>query len=463
MTSEDHQGRAEAAGPHPSVAALARFLLRVFYGKIEIQGLERVPLDEPLVYVANHVNSLVDGALLLAYMPAPPRFLATSELWQIPILRPFLLWAAAIPIYRRHVEGFDPEKNLRTFAVCHEVLAAGGHIGILPEGTSHSQPSLVRLRTGVGRIVLQAEVRFGGLGTRVVPVGFTFEDRGRFRSSVLVQVGEAIDPAPEIELYREHPRQAVKVLIGRIREALVGLTLNFTSWDEAELIERAAEIYQRPGGGRAAISLSEQVTLRRAFIAGYRSLLEERPEEVEEVAAAVRRYEAELERHALRDDQVAVTYSAGDVARFVAGNLWLLLIRLPLGLVGVIIHWLPFQAASWAGRRLPETADRLATYKVIASMVFYPLTWLALAIGAGWLWSLPAGLAMMVLGPWSAGVALRLYLRSRLVWSRLRGFWLMHSGKPQVTELRRLRGEAVTAIERLVELYSGSSPSSEPR
>ena len=199
--------------------------------------------------------------------------------------------------------------------------------------------------------------------------------------------------------------------------------------------------------------LSEQVTLRRAFIAGYRSLLEERPEEVEQVATAVRRYEAELERHDLRDDQVVANHSAGAIARFVVRNLWLALIRLPLGLVGVVVHWLPFQAASWAGRRLPETEDRLATYKVIASMVFYPLTWLALAIGAGWNWGLPAGLLVMVLGPWSAGVALRLYLRSRLVLGRLRAFWLMHSGKPQVAELRRLRSEAFEAIERLVSLY----------
>ena len=455
MSSDDRQTKpgGEEPAPHPSVVSLARLVLRIFYRKIEIQGLEKVPRDVPLVFVANHVNSLVDPTLLIAYMPAPPRFLATSELWQNPILKPFLLWAAAIPVYRRQVEGFDPEKNRRTFERCHEVLAAGGHIGILPEGTSHNEPALVQLRTGVGRIVLEAEGRFKGLATRVVPVGFTFEDRGRFRSTALVQIGDAIDPAPQIESYAAHPRAAVKALVERIREALVGLTLNFSSWEEADLIERAAEIYQRPATAAPPIPLSQRVELRRAFIDGYRKLSTEHPERVEKVAASVRRYEELLRHQRLLDEQVAATYPPAVIARFTLRSLWLLLIRLPLGLVGTLVHWLPFQAASWVARRWPETGDLKATYKVVASMVFYPLTWLALAIGAGWIWNLPAGFVILVLGPWSAGVALRLTLRSRLFWSRARGFLLLRSGKASIAELRRSRQEALQAIRRLVARY----------
>ena len=446
----------EAASPHPSIAVLAHWLLKVFYGQVEVEGLELVPSDAPLVYVANHVNSLVDGALLLAYMPSPPRLLGTSELWEMPVLKPFLRWAAAIPIYRRHVEGFDREKNVRTFARCHEVLAAGGHIAILPKGTSHNEPALVPFKTGVSRIVLEAEERFGGLGARIVPVGLTFEDRGRFRSRVLVKVGEPIDPGREIELYASHPREAVKALTGRVREALEALTLNFETWEDAGLIEQAAQLYQRPAG-ISPIPLSEGVALRRAFIAGHQALKSERPAEVEEVAAAVRRYDRELRRHRLSDEQVADAQRPADVARFVAKSLWLLLIRLPLGLVGAIVHWLPFQAASWAAKHLSGSPDRLATYKVLGSLVFYLVTWLALAFAAGWVWGLPAAILALVLGPLTGGFALRLYLRGRLFVSRARGFLLLRSGKPSVAELRRLRGEARGAIARLVELYEGST------
>ena len=445
----------ESATPHRSIGWLARFLVETFYGTVEVVGLEHVPSGRPLVFVANHVNSLVDPALLLAYMPILPRPLATGELWRIPILKPFLRWAAAIPVYRRHVEGFSRDKNLHTFARCHEVLAAGGAIVILPEGTSHNQPALVPLRTGVSRIVLQAMQRFGDLGIRVVPVGFTFEDRTRFRSDVLVEVGEAIDPATEFEIYRDRPRDAVRGLTERIREALVKLTLNFPSWEEADLIQQAAEIYQQPvPGAPPPESLSRRVELRRVFIAAYQALRSERPREVDEVAATVRRYARELRRQRLRDELVAAEYRPREVARFTALSLWLVLIRLPLGLAGLIVHFLPFQAAALAARRLTKTEDRAATHKVMASMVFYPLTWAALAAAAGWARGAGAALLALALGPLTGGVALRLYLRSARFWDRARAFLLLARGKPEVAELLRRRAEAVQAIERLVELYS---------
>jgi len=441
----------EAASPHPTIAVLARWLLKGFYGQIEVRGLERVPKGRPLVFAANHVNSLVDGALLVGFMPSPPRLLGTSELWEMPILRPFLAWAAAIPVYRRQVEGFDPAKNQDTFSRCHEVLAAGGYIGILPEGTSHNEPALVRIRTGVSRIILEAEAKFGDLGTRIMPVGFTFGGRDQFRSSALVQVGEAIDPAPEIALYPSDSRGAVRALTERLRAALEANTLNFRSWDDVELIEWAADIYQHPVSG--PLPLSERVEMRRAFIAGYEMLKAERPEEVEGVAVVVRRYGEKLAEHRLTDAQVAASYPWSEALSFTLQSLGLVFIRLPLGAIGLLIHWVPFQAASLAAERLSGSEDRLATYKVLASLVFYLVTWILLAVLGGWVWGWLGALLALVLGPLSGGFALRLYLRGRLFWSRARGFFLMRSGKTSAVELRRLRSEADRAVRKLASLY----------
>ncbi|MEM7583125.1 MAG: 1-acyl-sn-glycerol-3-phosphate acyltransferase [Acidobacteriota bacterium] len=446
----------EAISPHPSIAALCRWVLKLFYGELEVRGLEQIPQDRPLVYVANHVNSLVDGALLVGYMPTPPRLLGTSELWNMAILKPFLRWAAAIPVYRRHISGFDPSKNRDTFERCYEVLAAGGHIGLLPEGTSHSEPALVPIKTGVSRIVLGAEQRFGPLGTRIVPVGFTFEDRSAFRSAALVQVGEIIDPSAETVTHETQPKRSVQALTDRVRDGLLGVTLNFPSWEEADVIEQAADLYQRATLASSSALLSERVALRRAFIAGYLKLKATHPHRVEEVAKAVQSYASELSRYRLHDEQVAARVSRAQFVRFSLLSLWLLLVRLPLGLVGTIVHWIPFQAASLVGRRRGRagSADQVATYKVLASMVFYLVTWTVLAVAAGVTWGFAAAGAALVLGPLTGGVALRLYLRSKLFWRRARGYLLLRSRAPWVDELRQHRHEAVQAIKGLVELYS---------
>ena len=182
-------------------------------------GAGRIPRDRPLVLVANHVNGLIDPLLLigpLPDLPAPPRFLAKSTLWKNPLVRPFLELAGAIPVYRRQDEGADPAKNADTFARCHELLAKGGALALFPEGTSHSDPALKPLKTGAARIVLEAERKFPGIGTRIVPVGLLFDAKQTFRSRVLVQVGEPIDPAPEIALGAQDPIAAARALTARI-------------------------------------------------------------------------------------------------------------------------------------------------------------------------------------------------------------------------------------------------------
>jgi 1-acyl-sn-glycerol-3-phosphate acyltransferase len=436
------------------VVALARVVLSVFFRRVEVEGTERVPRDAPLMVVANHVNGIIDPAVLLGFLPVRPRFLAKSTLWSNPVLRPFLGLAAAIPVYRRQDPGVDASKNVETFAACHEVLAAGGTIALFPEGRSHSEPALAELKTGVSRIVLEAEAKYGGIGSRILPVGLTYDDKGRFRSRVLMAIGEPLDPAAELALHAGDPQAAVYSLTERVRDALEAVTLNFPSWEEARLIERAAEIFARPSSELPSEpSLGERFDLRRAFIAGYAHLREAWPEEVEEVARTVRAYDERLAHYRLWDVQVAAGYPTGRVALFVLKSLALLLLRLPLAAAGIAVNYPPYWAVGRLARRLADSPDLPATYKVFGSLILYPLTWALWSVAVGLAWGLWPSLAVLGLGPLTGWFALRFYERRRYFQGQARAFLLLRSAHPGVEELRRLRGEVLRAVERLAEAY----------
>lgn len=442
-------------GEGRGLTLFVRFVLKVFFREVEVVGAERIPRDRPVVLVANHVNGMIDPLLLLGPLPVQPRFLAKSTLWNIPVIRPLLAMAGAIPVYRRQDEGADPTKNAETFARSHELLAAGGALALFPEGKSHSEPALQPLKTGAARIVLEAERKLPGLGTRIVPVGLLFDAKETFRSRALVQVGEPIDPAPEVEMAERDPVAAVRSLTGRIDDALQDVTLNYETWEDARLIARAADLYRRrspelPGRGR----LSEAVTFRRAFLEGYQDLRARHPERVAAVAGAVREYDRLLHAFRLRDDQVAAAYPPSPVLRFVVRSLFRLLIHLPVAIVGTILTWPVYRLVGAIVRRATRDPDQVATLKLFGALILFPLAWIA----EGWLvghylgtW---IGVALALTAPLTAYGALLFHDQRLIFWREARAYLLLRTRKRLAAELKARRETVLREVEELEQLHA---------
>src|SRR5688572_2804543 len=257
-------------------ALFARAVARLFFREVEVLDGQRVPRGVPLVVVANHENNLMDPILIAGCLGLRPRFLAKSTLWHHPVVAPLLLLAGALPVFRRMDEGADTSRNVDTFAHCHDALADGGAVALFPEGTSHSEPHRLPLKTGAARIVLEAEQRKGPLGVRVLPVGLVYEEKGRFRSRVIVQVGPPLDPAAEAAAHAADPRAAVERLTARVTDALSDVTLDHASWEEARLVGRACTLLAEPEPSGTP-AFSEVWSLRRRLWQAYRALRERDP------------------------------------------------------------------------------------------------------------------------------------------------------------------------------------------
>ncbi|MBI4802270.1 MAG: 1-acyl-sn-glycerol-3-phosphate acyltransferase [Elusimicrobia bacterium] len=109
---------------------LTRLYFRLF-NRIEVKGLERIPLSGPLIIVANHL-SYADPPALLSYI-FPVRsysVMAKKELFKIWPLSAFLSKWGVIPVDRRR-EGGD----LGALRSAIDTLKAGRCLVLFPEGT----------------------------------------------------------------------------------------------------------------------------------------------------------------------------------------------------------------------------------------------------------------------------------------------------------------------------------------
>src|SRR5438093_13468790 len=144
------------------VRVIARFWIWFFFERVEVRHPERVPRVGPVLLCINHPNNLIDSLLVGAVLTRKVHYLATAALFRNPLLARFLTACGAIPVYRKQDDPDKMDRNADTFSACLEALTRGGVVGIYPEGTTHAEARVQRIKTGAARIALDYESRRPG-------------------------------------------------------------------------------------------------------------------------------------------------------------------------------------------------------------------------------------------------------------------------------------------------------------
>jgi 1-acyl-sn-glycerol-3-phosphate acyltransferase len=386
--------------------------LRVFFRRIEVAGLERIPQREPVLFVLNHPNGLVDPVFILCLAPRRVSFLAKAPLFRMPVIGYFVRALDSLPVYRRQDEGEDPTRNRETFELSRALLGRGGTIAICPEGVSHNEPRLKPLKTGAARIALGAASAGEGLDVRVVPAGLYYTAKTAFRSAALLYFGEPIRVEPvALDEAGEPPREAVRALSKRIEDAMREVILNAEHEEALATISRAERIFSSEVRGAGdGPTLERELQLRRRFIEGYTRLRARAPERLTALDARIRRYEEELRQVGIDAEDLAPPRSTPAVAAHLVSRSLLFLILLPLALAGTLLHYPAYRLAGYFARRFSQNSDDVvSTIKIIAAMLLFPLTWIGLAVACYVLWGWLAAMSVLVFTPLAGYAAVRFF------------------------------------------------------
>jgi glycerol-3-phosphate O-acyltransferase / dihydroxyacetone phosphate acyltransferase len=382
------------------VHAVISIALRLYFRRIQTSGAEDVPTGEPLIFVLNHPNGLIDPGLVFCALPRRVSFLAKSTLFRVPVAGWLLRVVEALPLYRRIDQGEDVRQNLLTFAACHDFLRQGRCIALFPEGISHGAPYLLPLKTGAARIALGALA--GGASEtehlehlKIVPVGLYYTAHTPFRSEALLQFGPPI-VVQRVELGEdgEPPRAQVNQLTSQLEVALKQVTLNFADEEERALIRKSEQIFSSALStfylGR---SLMEEFQAIRALLERRRRRQSETPEQLNQVEMRLHDYVAALAKLGVTAGRLSISALPRRqvLAHFLRKG-GLLLLLFPIAWVGMMLHAPAYLGCELLARRFRQHGpdEGGATVKILAAIVLMPFTWLLVAasIWAAFNWQL---------------------------------------------------------------------------
>lgn len=428
------------------IHALISIALRLFFRRIEVSGVDRVQLSGPLIFVLNHPNGLIDPALVFCAFPRRVSFLAASTLFRLPVIGTLLRVVEALPLYRRVDASHDTARNIQTFKACHELLGLGRCIALFPEGVSHDATHLLPLKTGAARIALGA-ISVSGRGDAadaqaiplsIVPVGLYYTSKTSFRSEALLRFGMPLEVAPvALDEDGEPPRDEVRLLSKRIETALREVTLNTEGDVELEEVKRAEELFSSLYESIAfRQTLHETFNTLRRLAEGLRLIRAHSPDRVRRLRERIERYEHELRSIGVTPDALSISaHTRGYVFRHFLLRSLLIALLSPLAVFGALVHFPAYGLSNLlAWRYRTHGPDSIApTVKILAAIVFMPLTWLIVSAISFLLWGWRASLLMFPLVVLTGYVALRVFeelyemrgwFKSVLVLLRQRGLFM---------------------------------------
>lgn len=468
------------------VRQLLALVVRVFFRRLEVAGVDRIPADRGGILIAWHPNGLVDPALILSVFPRQVVFGARHGLLRLPLLGRLARALGTVPIYRsQDVPSEDVDERRRrndeSLDALADSIARGSFSALFPEGISHDEPFLQQIKSGAARLYYRARARTasGRPPPAIIPVGLHYNEKRLFRSSALIVFHSPLVLPPELDVTpspdedAEVLRERARALTSRMEEKLQEVVLETESWEMHQLMHRArklvrAERAARAGARPGAASMEERwVGMARIWV-GYRSVERTRPVEVARLRRRIQRYDGYLRALRMEDHEL------DRPPPILHPLLWIMLVLQivavfallpPLLLVGLVVNGPP-AAIVTAGAHLHAKEHKdIASLKLLGGLVLFPATWALWAwlaaegVGplrsyAPWLTAGPAvAAAGMVAMSLAGGVVMLLYVE--LTIGRVRAVRVRLTRGMRARALTRLKKERVRLYEDLIALADG--------
>lgn len=302
------------------------------YRRYKVIGYDNIPKDVACIFGANHTNTLMDAMVLLNINSEKKVFIARGDIFKKPTIAKILNSLKILPIYRIR-DGYKSVRDNNSEIIDKAVDVIRDEVKLLlyPEAAHRTKHSLRQLSKGIFHIALQANKEFGHeKPVYIVPIGIEYGDYFRFRSTVLINIGEAINVT---EYVSQHKDDNEAVIMNGLRDLLTERISKLISYipDNEEDYEAIWELTKIKSPLKG--SLEQRLESNQKVIKEILDFKEKEPEKAKEVFEKVEKFTKKR-----RKEGISVTsVSKDNILWTVIWKTLVTLIGLPLYLATAIV------------------------------------------------------------------------------------------------------------------------------
>lgn len=174
-------------------------LLKLAGCKVTVEGLDNVPKDRAVLYIANHQSNF-DIPLMITQLPGKKGFIAKIETLKMPIVSDWMKFMHCVFMDRS-----DIRKQVKSISEGVGILKSGHSMVLFPEGTRSPDGKLLEFKPGGMKLATKS-------GVPIIPVtidgSMNLMKKGTFKITPAEVIIRIFKP---IEMTEEMNRETVKL------------------------------------------------------------------------------------------------------------------------------------------------------------------------------------------------------------------------------------------------------------
>ena len=318
---------------------LMRLVLKVYFRKQHISGLENIPKEGPFIIVANHPSSFLDPISIAVIINKKINFLAKATLFKNRVAAIILKNLNLIPIYRAQDNPKKLKENNAVFKACYKKLGNKGVIMIFPEGTSENERRLRPIKTGAARIALgTAKENNYRLNIKILPVGLNYTNSSKFRSELSIEFGKVIDTDNYVHSFKNDETKTTRDLTTNIENRIKQLIINIEKQEHDELVQKIETIYKTEltPNSNLPIDISQEIVSEIHYYQ------KENPFFFNTIKYKIDNYFEKLNQAKISDKKIGLNTKKQSLLTITLISVFKLILGLPIWLIGFTHSFIPY-------------------------------------------------------------------------------------------------------------------------